>query len=217
MRMKKVLLLLIILLLNGCAKTPELKYDNDREIYVCSKEDIDLLKTDVNVLIKKNQGFFVVDDKGEWQEKIDYKKDIKLEYREKDEEEKNISACYFINYDNMKHEFGSLAPISFRDKELGNIRFHVKGEYEYTIYNMDKYYELVLNTEDVDKSIENIYRKINVEIVASYILNMNTKTFAEMQREEKINDVMLERVNRAVKELYGIEVKQIKIHEVVRK
>ena len=204
------------MLLVGCSKTPELKYEGDKEVYVCSKEDVDLLKYDVNVFAKVNQGFLTVDDNGMWNETINHEEDIELEYREKDEDKKIVNSCYFINYDNMKHKYGSTTAISFRDKELGGIRFHVKGEYEYTISNMQKYYDIVLNTKDIETSMETIYRNINTEVVATYILNMSSKTFAEMEQEKVFNDSMLERVNKITKELYGIELKQIDIHAVER-
>jgi hypothetical protein len=207
---------MFLLLITGCSKTPELSYTGEEEIYVCTKEDVDLLNSNVNVIAKVNQGFLVVDDKDVWEEHINHVEDLELKYREKSLNKKNVSACYFINYDNMKNKFGTLSPILFMDEELGKVSFHLKGEYEYTIYNMPKYYGLILKAENVDNVIDNLYRKINSEVIAAYTLKVNSKTFAEIQLEKKFDEDMLNKVNESIKDLYGIEIKNIDIHKIER-
>ncbi len=208
--MKKAIVLLVLLfIVTGCSKTPELKYEGKDIVYFCTKEDIKLFESEVNVLAKKNQGFLSIED-GKWHEKINHGEDVKLEYKEKD----NMDACYFVNYDNMKHEFGTLTPISFRDKEEGSIRFHVKGNYVYTINNMEKFYNVVIKSEDFDTTIEDMYRLVTTELNATYILNLGSKTFADLQNEKEFTEEMIERVNLILRDRYGIELTKVSIESV---
>ena len=196
--MKKAIFLLgLLFIVTGCSKTPELKYDGKDIVYFCTKEDIKLFESEVNVLAKKNQGFLSIED-GKWHKKINHEEDVKLEYKEKD----NMDACYFVNYDNMKHEFGTRTPISFRDKEEGSIRFHVKGNYVYTINNMEKFYNVVIKSEDFDTTIEDMYRLVTTELNASYILNLGSKTFADLQNEKEFTEEMIESVNLILRDRY---------------
>lgn len=208
--MKKAIFLLgLLFIVTGCSKTPELKYDGKDIVYFCTKEDIKLFESEVNVLAKKNQGFLSIED-GKWHEKINHEEDVKLEYKEKD----NMDACYFVNYDNMKHEFGTRTPISFRDKEEGSIRFHVKGNYVYTINNMEKFYNVVIKSEDFDTTIEDMYRLVTTELNASYILNLGSKTFADLQNEKEFTEEMIESVNLILRDRYGIELIKVNIENV---
>lgn len=208
--MKKAIFLLgLLFIVTGCSKTPELKYDGKDIVYFCTKEDIKLFESEVNVLAKKNQGFLSIED-GKWHEKINHEEDVKLEYKEKD----NMDACYFVNYDNMKHEFGTRIPISFRDKEEGSIRFHVKGNYVYTINNMEKFYNVVIKSEDFDTTIEDMYRLVTTELNASYILNLGSKTFADLQNEKEFTEEMIESVNLILRDRYGIELIKVNIENV---
>lgn len=210
--MKKMIMLFALLfVVTGCSKTPELKYDGEDIVYFCTEEDIKLFESEVNVLASKNQGFLTVDD-GKWSEKINHEEDIKLEFEEK--KKKELDACYFVNYENMKHEFGTTTPISFRDKEEGGIRFHVKGNYVYTINSMEKFYDVVIKSEDFDTTIEDMYRLITTELNATYILNMSSKTFAELQSETEFSEDMVERVNLIIRDRYGIELTKVNIESV---
>lgn len=206
---KAVVLLALLFIVTGCSKTPELKYEGKDIVYFCTKEDIKLFESEVNVLAKKNQGFLSIED-GKWHETINHEEDVKLEYKEKD----NMDACYFVNYDNMKHEFGTRTPISFRDKEEGSIRFHVKGNYVYTINNMEKFYSVVIKSEDFDTTIEDMYRLVTTELNASYILNLGSKTFADLQNEKEFTEEMIERVNLIIIDKYGIELTKVSIESV---
>lgn len=208
--MKKAIVLLgLLFIVTGCSKTPELKYDGKDIVYFCTKENIKLFESEVNVLAKKNQGFLSIED-GKWHEKINHEEDVKLEYKEKD----NMDACYFVNYDNMKHEFGTRTPISFRDKEEGSIRFYVKGNYVYTINNMEKFYNVVIKSEDFDTTIEDMYRLVTTELNASYILNLGSKTFADLQNEKEFTEEMIESVNLILRDRYGIELIKVNIENV---
>lgn len=210
--MKKMIMLFALLfLVTGCSKTPELKYDGEDVIYFCTKEDIKLFESDVNVLANKNQGFLVVEN-GKWNENVNHEEDIKLEYKEKDKKE--IEACYFINYDNMNYKFGTTTPISFRDEVEGGIRFHVKGNYDYTIYSTQVFYDNVLSSDDYDTTMENVYRLITTELNATYILNMSSKTFAELQSETEFSEDMIESVNLIIRDRYGIEITKVNIESV---
>lgn len=206
---KAIILLALLFIVTGCSKTPELKYEGKDIIYFCTKEDIKLFESEVNVIAKKNQGFLSIED-GKWHEKINHEEDVKLEYKEKD----NMDACYFVNYDNMKHEFGTRTPISFRDKEEGSIRFHVKGNYVYTINNMEKFYNVVIKSEDFDTTIEDMYRLVTTELNASYILNLGSKTFADLQNEKEFTEEMIESVNLILRDRYGIELTKVSIESV---
>lgn len=206
---KAVVLLALLFIVTGCSKTPELKYEGKDIVYFCTKEDIKLFESEVNVFTKNNQGFLSIED-GKWHEKINHEEDVKLEYKEKD----NMDACYFVNYDNMKHEFGTRTPISFRDKEEGSIRFHVKGNYVYTINNMEKFYNVVIKSEDFDTTIEDMYRLVTAELNASYILNLGSKTFADLQNEKEFTEEMIERVNLILIDRYGIELTKVSIESV---
>lgn len=206
---KAVVLLALLFIVTGCSKTPELKYEGKDIVYFCTKEDIKLFESEVNVFTKKNQGFLSIED-GKWHETINHEEDVKLEYKEKD----NMDACYFVNYDNMKHEFGTRTPISFRDKEEGSIRFHVKGNYVYTINNMEKFYNVVIKSEDFDTTIEDMYRLVTTELNASYILNLGSKTFADLQNEKEFTEEMIERVNLIIIDKYGIELTKVSIESV---
>lgn len=206
---KAIILLALLFIVTGCSKTPELKYEGKDIVYFCTKEDIKLFESEVNVFAKKNQGFLSIED-GKWHEKINHEEDVKLEYKEKD----NMDACYFVNYDNMKHEFGTRTPISFRDKEEGSIRFHVKGNYVYTINNMEKFYNVVIKSEDFDTTIEDMYRLVTTELNASYILNLGSKTFADLQNEKEFTEEMIERVNLIIIDKYGIELTKVSIESV---
>lgn len=206
---KAIVLLALLFIVTGCSKTPELKYEGKDIVYFCTKEDIKLFESEVNVFAKKNQGFLSIED-GKWHETINHEEDVKLEYKEKD----NIDACYFVNYDNMKHEFGTRTPISFRDKEEGSIRFHVKGNYVYTINNMEKFYNVVIKSEDFDTTIEDMYRLVTTELNASYILNLGSKTFADLQNEKEFTEEMIERVNLIIIDKYGIELTKVSIESV---
>ena len=85
--MKKAIILLVLLfIVTGCSKTPELKYEGKDIVYFCTKEDIKLFESKVNVLLNKNQGFLSIED-GKWREKINHEEDIKLEYKEKDKKD----------------------------------------------------------------------------------------------------------------------------------
>lgn len=206
---KAIVLLALLFIVTGCSKTPELKYEGKDIVYFCTKEDIKLFESEVNVLAKKNQGFLSIED-GKWHEKINHEEDVKLEYKEKD----NMDACYLVNYDNMKHEFGTRTPISFRDKEEGGIKFHVKGNYVYTINSMEKFYNVVIKSEDFDTTIEDMYRLVTTELNASYILNLGSKTFADLQNEKEFNEEMIERVNLIISDKYGIELTKVNIESV---
>ena len=212
---KAIVLLALLFIVTGCSKTPELKYEGKDIVYFCTKEDIKLFESEVNVFAKKNQGFLSIED-GKWHEKINHEEDIKLEYKEKD----NMDACYFINYDNMKHEFGTRTPISFRDKEEGSIRFHVKGNYVYTIHNMEKFgstllfYDNLTSSVDFDSAIEAVYNLISTEINATYILNLGSKTFADLQNEKEFTEEMIESVNLILRDRYGIELTKVSIESV---
>lgn len=206
---KAVVLLALLFIVTGCSKTPELKYEGKDIVYFCTKEDIKLFESEVNVFTKKNQGFLSIED-GKWHEKINHEENVKLEYKEKD----NMDACYFVNYDNMKHEFGTRTPISFRDKEEGSIRFHVKGNYVYTINNMEKFYNVVIKSEDFDTTIEDMYRLVTTELNASYILNLGSKTFADLQNEKEFTEEMIESVNLILRDRYGIELTKVSIESV---
>lgn len=216
--MKKMIILFALLfVVTGCSKTPELKYEGKDIVYFCTKEDIKLFESDVNVLASKNQGFLVIEN-GKWSENINHEEDIKLEYKEKDK--KNLEACYFINYENMNNKFGTLAPISIKDKVEGSIRFHVKGSYDYTIHSMEKFADMLLfsdnltSSENFESTIGVVYNLINTEINATYILNMNSKTFAELQSEKEFSKDMLERVNSIIRDKYGIELTKVNIESV---
>lgn len=206
---KAIILLALLFIVTGCSKTPELKYEGKDIVYFCTKEDIKLFESEVNVLAKKNQGFLSIED-GKWHEKINHEEAVKLEYKEKD----NMDACYFVNYDNMKHEFGTRTPISFRDKEEGSIIFHVKGNYVYTINNMEKFYNVVIKSEDFDTTIEDMYRLVTTELNVSYILNLGSKTFADLQNEKEFTEEMIERVNLIIIDKYGIELTKVSIESV---
>lgn len=206
---KAIILLALLFIVTGCSKTPELKCEGKDIVYFCTKEDIKLFESEVNVFAKKNQGFLSIED-GKWHEKINHEEDVKLEYKEKD----NMDACYFVNYDNMKHEFGTRTPISFRDKEEGSIRFHVKGNYVYTINNMEKFYNVVIKSEDFDTTIEDMYRLVTTELNASYILNLGSKTFADLQNEKEFTEEMIESVNLILRDRYGIELIKVNIESV---
>ena len=206
---KAVVLLALLFIVTGCSKTPEIKYEGKDIVYFCTKEDIKLFESEVNVLANKNQGFLTIEN-GKWHEKINHEEDIKLEYKEKE----NMDACYFVNYDNMKHEFGTRTPISFRDKEEGSIRFHVKGNYVYTINNMEKFYNVVIKSEDFDTTIEDMYRLVTTELNASYILNLGSKTFADLQNEKEFTEEMIESVNLILRDRYGIELIKVNIESV---
>lgn len=206
---KAIILLALLFIVTGCSKTPELKYEGKDIVYFCTKEDIKLFESEVNVFAKKNQGFLSIED-GKWHEKINHEEDVKLEYKEKD----NMDACYFVNYGNMKHEFGTRTPISFRDKEEGSIRFHVKGNYVYTINNMEKFYNVVIKSEDFDTTIEDMYRLVTTELNASYILNLGSKTFADLQNEKEFTEEMIESVNLILRDRYGIELIKVNIESV---
>lgn len=214
--MKKAIILLVLLfIVTGCSKTPELKYEGKDIVYFCTKEDIKLFESEVNVLSKKNQGFLTIEN-GKWHEQINHEEDIKLEYKEKD----NIDACYFVNYDNMKHEFCTRTPISFRDKEEGSIRFHVKGNYVYTIHSMEKFgstllfYDNLISSVDFDAAIEAVHNSISTEINATYILNLGSKTFADLQNEKEFTEEMIESVNLIISDKYGIELTKVSIESV---
>lgn len=206
-------MVMLLFVLTGCSKIPEIKYDGKDVVYTCTKDEIELLKSDVDVIAEANQGFLTIVN-GEWNEVINNEEKHEIKYREKNSDNGNVDACYFINYDNMNYKFGTTTPISFKDKDEGGIRFHVKGNYDYTIDNMQLFYDNILSTEDFGDTMETVYRKINAEIVATYILNMNSKTFAELKSETVFNEKMIERVNSIIKDAYGIKLTKVNIENV---
>lgn len=208
---KMIILLMCLFVVTGCSKVPELKYEGEKVVYTCTQEDIDLLKGDVNVLLSKNQGFVKIEN-GEWSETINPEEKVELEYKKNDNDE--LEACYFVNYDNMNYTFGTTSPISFKDETEGSIRFHIKGNYDYIVHNMEVYYDSILSTEDFDTTMETVYRLINTEIKATYIVNMKSKTFAEMQNEKEFTKEMIESINSKIKDKYGIEITKINIESV---
>ena len=74
---KAIVLLALLFIVTGCSKTPELKYEGKDIVYFCTKEDIKLFESKVNVLLNQDQGFLSIED-GKWHEKINHEEDVKL-------------------------------------------------------------------------------------------------------------------------------------------
>lgn len=214
--MKRIIILFILLfVVTGCTFENDfsdvniLKYEGDDFIYSCTKEDIKLFESEVNVLLNKNQGFLSIED-GKWHEKINHEEDIKLEYKEKD----NMEACYFVNYDNMNHKFGTQAPIIIKDKEQGTIRFGMRGNYDYTIYNTEKFVNEILSTDNYEETLEQILFLVNSEINLAYSNDVRNKSFTEIQNEKEFSKELLEKINSSIRDRFGIELTKVNIESV---
>ena len=214
--MKRIIILFILLfVVTGCTFENDfsdvniLKYEGDDFIYSCTNDDIKLFESKVNVLLNQDQGFLSLED-GKWHEKINHEEDIKLEYSEKD----NMEACYFINYENMNYKFGTQSPIVISDQEQGIVRFRMRGNYDYTIYNTEKFVADVLSTDNYEETMEQILLLVNREIISAYSNDVYSKSFIEIQKEKEFSKELLEKINSSIQDRFGIELTKVNIEEV---
>lgn len=206
--MKKKLFVLMrigaLCFMTGCSKTPEISYDGKDLIHDCTAEQIDLFVEDVNVMIGEKQNFIYVDSNYEHQEFTDGL----LEFNE--ENRPDVKSCFFVNREEqIDIKFASRTAISFRDPVEGGMRLSVSGNYSYKIIDSKTFKDTYTTTEELTN-------KIQAQINAVYILNMQGKTYSDLSQEKEFDETKLNAVNTSIAK-YGIEVTKINIEAVEKK
>lgn len=199
-----VLGLVAICFMTGCSKTPEISYEGKDLIHDCTAEQVDLFVEDVNVMIGEKQNFVYVDNNYEHQEFTDGK----LEFNE--ENRPDVKSCFFVNREEQKdNKFASRSAISFRDPVEGSMRISVSGNYSFKIIDSKTFKENYTTTEELTN-------KIQTQINAVYIMNMQGKTYSDLSQEKELDETKLNAVNTSIAK-YGIEVTKINIEAVEKK
>ena len=199
-----VLGLVAICFMTGCSKTPEISYDGKDLIHDCTAEQIDLFAEDVNVMIGEKQNFVYVDSNYEHKEFTDGL----LEFNE--ENRPDVKSCFFVNREEQTDiKFGSRTAISFRDPVEGSMRLSVSGNYSYKIIDSKTFKDTYTTTEELTN-------KIQAQINAVYILNMQGKTYSDLSQEKEFDEAKLTSVNATISK-YGVEVTKVNIEAVEKK
>lgn len=199
-----VLGLVAICFMTGCSKTPEISYDGKDLIHDCTAEQIDLFAEDVNVMIGEKQNFVYVDSNYEHQEFTDGL----LEFNE--ENRPDVKSCFFVNREKQTDiKFASRTAISFRDPVEGSMRLSVSGNYSYKIIDSKTFKDTYTTTEELTN-------KIQAQINAVYILNMQGKTYSDLSQEKEFDEAKLTSVNATISK-YGVEVTKVNIEAVEKK
>ena len=199
-----VLGLVAICFMTGCSKTPEISYDGKDLIHDCTAEQIDLFAEDVNVMIGEKQNFVYVDSNYEHQEFTDGL----LEFNE--ENRPDVKSCFFVNREEQTDiKFASRTAISFRDPVEGSMRLSVSGNYSYKIIDSKTFKDTYTTTEELTN-------KIQAQINAVYILNMQGKTYSDLSQEKEFDEAKLTSVNATISK-YGVEVTKVNIEAVEKK
>jgi len=206
MNIKRMFLLSIIFLcfITGCSKIPKLSYSGEDILYACSNDDVNLFRDELNVIIKKNQGFIYIDNNENRKEYTDGL----LEFN--DENKIDVKECYFISYNEMTgNKYKSKSSIAHRDPIEGSIRISVSGNYSYKVVNSKVFID-----NYTSKEILNNY--INSQINAIYILNMNGKTFDDLSKEKQFDESKMTSLNLSASK-YGIKITEVNIETVEKK
>lgn len=199
-----VLGLVAICFMTGCSKTPEISYEGKDLIHDCTAEQVDLFVEDVNVIIGEKQNFVYVDSNYEHQEFTDGL----LEFNE--ENRPDVKSCFFVNREEQTDiKFASRTAISFRDPVEGSMRLSVSGNYSYKIIDSKTFKDTYTTTEELTN-------KIQAQINAVYILNMQGKTYSDLSQEKEFDEAKLTSVNATISK-YGVEVTKVNIEAVEKK
>lgn len=208
--------LFVLFMTTGCGNIPELYYEGEEFVYTCSSEDVKLFDGNLDVLTLKNQGFVLIYKDSKWDEIINEKENLKLKFRKNDSNRKEISFCYFINYDKTKNNsFEITEGIQFKDNKEGNINVSIKGNYSFSVIDFEKFiaYYSMEDYEDFNKSEKDINDVIKSSILDVYITNSKEKTYTELIKEKEFSEEELEQINSILSN-YGIEVIEVNIEEV---
>lgn len=200
---KKISVLLVIFLLlcfiGGCSKTPEISYEGDELLYTCTDEQIELFKEDVNVVITDKQSFVYFDTNSEMYEFTDGVLAIN------DDNRPEVTNCYFVRKDEVSaNEFSSKSNIAFNDPTEGSMKLKISGTYSYKIIDSKTFIENYTTTEDLTRSMA-------TQINAVFVMNMPSKTFAQLSAETEYDSDKLTSLNSMFTPNYGIEITSVNI------
>lgn len=200
--MKKVFILLVavLCLMTGCSKTPELSYNGNDLLYICTDEQVSLFKEDVNVNITDKQSFAYFDNNSEMKEFTDGM----LKFNEDNRPE--VSKCYFVKKDEItENDFSSKSNIAFRDPTEGSMKLKINGTYSYKIVDSKTFIENYTTTEKMTNAV-------STQINAIFIANIGSKTYAELLTEKEYDIERLNALNSTITSKYGIEVTRVNIN-----
>ena len=169
----------------------QIKYNGNNKVYECSEEEKSNLKSEVNIVVKENQLFAVIENSKKSKTYEEGTHELKAN--------PNAKTCFFVDSTPIENnKYGTQSPIMKNHPEYGVISIAIHGNFTYRVNDAVKFL-------DVYNQPEGYISAMRTYLINYYSIYVSETNYNTLIQETKMDQQILDKVNKDI-EKYGLEI-----------